>query len=101
MFKKFEHICGGSLITRKHILSAAHCFDGTIKKKNYKVIVGSNNLQRGKVYYIKAWLTYDKWASINNNRLAYSNNDVALVEVGILKKYFHYIKNFGSKIILK
>lgn len=48
--------------------------------------VGSNDLQKGQVYYIRTWLKYDTWAmaiSVKQSKKSpdYSTNDIVIVEV--------------------
>ena len=47
--KKWTHQCGASLITNKHILSAAHCFDGQDdpnldERYKFKMRLGAANM---------------------------------------------------------
>ncbi|KAJ8716563.1 hypothetical protein PYW07_003190 [Mythimna separata] len=36
-------VCGGSIVTRQHVISAAHCFQAKNMKINYRVVAGTGN----------------------------------------------------------
>ncbi|XP_011495567.1 PREDICTED: uncharacterized protein LOC105360373 [Ceratosolen solmsi marchali] len=54
------HYCTGSLITRKDVLSCAHCLDEE-ELESSQVLIGSSDLRFGEMLYIYWWITYDQW----------------------------------------
>ncbi|KAJ8668674.1 hypothetical protein QAD02_010337 [Eretmocerus hayati] len=64
-----EPLCTGSLISKKHILTAEHCFKALRSPYLIEVLIGSPELKNCKVYVPKSWTTYKKWAWLKNRSL--------------------------------
>ncbi|KAF5286000.1 hypothetical protein FQR65_LT12997 [Abscondita terminalis] len=69
------HFCGGSIIGRRWILTAAHCVFGT-NTASVKVVVGTNKLDSGgKMYSIINYILHENY----NSQTA--ENDVAVIQI--------------------
>ncbi|KAK4878892.1 hypothetical protein RN001_011398 [Aquatica leii] len=81
------HFCGGSIINKHWILTAAHCLDGRIPSGVY-VVVGTNTLLSGGFAYSVAVLT--PHSLYNSTTLVY---DVGLVRTAVSIAYSGLIQS--------
>ncbi|XP_015602364.1 chymotrypsin-2 [Cephus cinctus] len=70
-----RHFCGGSILTERWILTAAHCLSG-FNDTSIKVVTGTNTLDEGgDSYQSKRIVSHPKYSA------ALIRNDVGLIEV--------------------
>ncbi|KAK4873169.1 hypothetical protein RN001_015198 [Aquatica leii] len=81
-----SHFCGGSIINKYTILTAAHCVDGT-DPKGLNIVVGSNKLNQGGMwYYVSRYTMHANWNP------ATVINDIAVIKLIAPIQYTTYVK---------
>jgi trypsin len=83
IFHLNEHICGATIITHRHVVSAAHCiYDDRNNFSQIRVIVGANSartiLSSYKILNIDV---HPDFTGIKNQR-EYVLNDISVITVG-------------------
>ncbi|CAK6964254.1 uncharacterized protein LOC122971898, partial [Scomber scombrus] len=84
-----RHVCGGSLINKEWVMSAAHCFSST-NTKRWQVSLGRQNLQGTNLNEVTR--TVARIILHPNYDSNTNNNDIALLKLSSPVKFTDYIR---------
>ncbi|XP_020298515.1 chymotrypsin-2-like [Pseudomyrmex gracilis] len=83
---KERHFCGGAIIDKRFILTAAHCLQTPIHPSNTSVAVGSNNLLNATLYPAEAFFVHKKY------NIEPHLNDIGLIRVSKDIKFNKFVQ---------
>ncbi|CRK99123.1 CLUMA_CG012189, isoform A [Clunio marinus] len=114
VYRSFEFICSGSVVTDRFILTSANCFDIRERLEEYFVLLGNSALYNGLSFDLEKIIIHYAYTKVMNEDYSdflYTKNDLALLKTlskipftinlqpVILNEGWSYVRN-GTAIIV-